>query len=186
MKLKKANAVLAFISILILIAHIVVCVYSYIAFIYIPELIHAFAETAAVCIIAHAAVSLYIVFTQGDGFKFDKYPARNIRTHAQRISGLLMIPSFFVHFRTFGLLMSAATSGSPALLKLFFAFEAFFFAVVLLHSALSLSKAFITLGLIVTEKALKKADIVIFIVAAVIYAVAVYSILSIQAVMILG
>jgi hypothetical protein len=82
-----------------------------------------------------------------------KYPKMNISTIIQRASGVLMIPTAGFHI--------AGTVGSlqpPPIVHVIV--PPLFFTIVLVHIAVSASKAFITLG-IGSAKFVKAADIVI-------------------------
>ena len=186
MRLKKANACLSILSMICLLAHIATCVYSYIAFIYMPGPIRATADSAAVFITVHAFISLYLVFCRGDGFRIDRYPRQNIGTHIQRIAALAILLMLIPHFKAFGILMYMQTTGQADNLKLFMLSEAVFYALVILHIAVSFSKALITFGVITSEQAIKKTDRIVYVIAIIIYIIAVYSILKTQTLMFIG
>ncbi|MBR5925825.1 MAG: hypothetical protein IKZ78_00540, partial [Firmicutes bacterium] len=78
------------------------------------------------------------------------------------------------------------TTGQADNLKLFMLSEAVFYALVILHIAVSFSKALITFGVITSEQAIKKTDRIVYVIAIIIYIIAVYSILKTQTLMFIG
>ncbi len=186
MTLKKANALLTLLSIFFLTAHLGTCIYSYLAFVYMPVLIHIFAGIAALCIMAHAVISVFILFTQADGFRPDKYPRLNKKTNIQRISGILILLLLFMHFRSFHVLEDLRAAGETSSVRLVIFVQAVFFAVVILHVAVSFSKALISLGIITTEQSKKRVDNVVYIISAMALIIAEYAIITTWSYLFLG
>ena len=106
--------------------------------------------------IVHALISIDLAIsghTDGGNHRHKSYPKMNIPTMVQRVSGVLLI--------LFSILHVAGTAGPlkppPAVHAIL---PPLFFTVALIHAAVSVSKAFITLG-IGNAKTVKIVDIVV-------------------------
>lgn len=106
--------------------------------------------------LTHALISIDLAISAHEetkNRKGKKYPKMNVSTIIQRASGILMIPTAVFHI--------AGTAGylqPPPVVHVIV--SPLFFVVVLMHIAVSASKAFITLG-IGNAKLVKAVDIVI-------------------------
>ncbi len=186
MKLKKVNAALALLSILFMLLHIGYSVFAYLTMYYNPILKNIFAVPflAAVCL--HAVLGMLTVFLQADGTRSDLYPKQNLRTILQRVSAALIFPLLILHLDTFALMQGCAEKGQTGFIILLIAAEILFFATVVIHVAVSITKAFITMGWMISRETQKRADRVIYILGAAVFAAAVYAVVRGQAVMFLG
>ena len=63
--------------------------------------------------------------------------------------------------------------------------ELLFFATVITHVSVSLTKGLVTLGILESRETQKKLDRIIYVIGAVVYVVAVYAVLKVQIVMFL-
>ena len=92
--------------------------------------------------IIHAILSIILLIKNRKGAvknKHKKYSELNIETYVQRITGVLIILMMGVH------IAGAANHFQPKILHAIL--HPLFFAVALAHSAVSVDKAFVTLGI---------------------------------------
>ncbi len=186
MRLKKINASLGLLSIVFMLLHIGYTVFSYITFYYNPFLKMVFAVPFMVLVCLHAICGMLTVFMQADGTRMDLYPKQNLKTILQRVSAALIFPLLILHINTFSLLKATAERGLIFFIILLFISEMLFFATVLIHVSISLTKGLVTLGILTSVEIQKKLDLIIYIVCAVIYVVAVCSVLKTQIAMFLN
>ncbi len=185
MKLKKLNAALSLLSVLLALVHIGYSVFAYLTFYYNPVLkqITAFPFMIVTCL--HAVLGMGIVFLQGDGTRLDLYPKRNVRTIVQRVSAALIFPLLILHLNTFHILQDGAAEGKWFLFALVLLAQVLFYAAITAHIAVSFSKALITLGLLASEKRQKLLDQIVQLLCAAIFVFALYAILKGQLAMFL-
>jgi succinate dehydrogenase/fumarate reductase cytochrome b subunit len=139
-----------------------------------------------VMVCLHAICGMMTVFTQGDGTRMDLYPNQNMRTVLQRLSAALIFPFLILHLYTFTLMNNSATSGKIIYVILLIIAEVLFFATVITHVSVSITKAFITLGILCSKELMDKIDKVIYIVNAVVFVIAVVVIVRGQIIMFLS
>lgn len=178
MKLKKWNAALGLASAALLTAHAGYNIFAYFTLYYNPGLSQLFSVLPAAVICAHAVLGMLSVFLQGDGTRMDLYPGYNRSTILQRVSAALMVPMLLLHIKTFDLLSGAAKGGQWFLFGLILFSEVVFYGLVLTHVAVSFSRALVTLGLLASREKQRKLDRFMYILCAVIFAAAVWSVLS--------
>ena len=166
MSLKKFNAVCALILTALLIIHITISLVFMLTGLYNLNLTLIAARALSLTCIVHIIVSLTVLFIirdRADKSKYGSqkaktYPALNMRIMIQRVTGLALLVMIHFHIATFQSFIydfKPLTFGGKA-----FAFfiEALFFGIVLLHLAVSFSRAFISLGLIRSEETEKRLD----------------------------
>ena len=185
MKLKKLNAGLGLLSILLILLHIGYSVYAYLALYYNPFLKLVFAVPFMVIACLHAVLGMMTVFMQADGIRMDLYPKQNRATILQRGSAALIFPLLIMHINTFSMMKAAAEKGQIPIILLLIAGVLLFYAVVITHVAVSLTKALITLGLLTSRKTQQMLDKIIYVLGAVIYVIAVYAVVKGQITMFL-
>ena len=112
MKLKKANAVLALLAILIMLMHVGYSVFAYLTMYYNPFLSKLFAWSFMVIACLHAVCGMLAVFLQSDGTRLDQYPKKNLRTILQRVSAALIFPLLILHINTFALMKGCHVADS--------------------------------------------------------------------------
>ena len=161
-KLKKINAALGLLSIAAILLHMGYTVYSYLTFYYNPTLKTLTAIPFMVVTCLHAVTGMLIVFTQSDGTRLDLYPRENARTILQRVSAALMLPLLILHINTFTLLQSSAKAGNWFWFTLLMISQPLFYAVVLSHIAVSVTRAFITLGWLTSRERQKRIDTAVY------------------------
>ena len=146
MRLKKINATLGLLSILLLLLHMGYSIWAYLTFTYNPTLKLAFAVPFMVVACLHAICGMLVVFTQADGTRLDLYRKLNRRTILQRVTAALIFPLLIVHINTFTLMSACKTNGQTLFIILLIVAELAFFACVIAHVAVSLTNGLITLG----------------------------------------
>ena len=146
MLLKKTNAVLSLITILLLFIHTGYTAYCYLTFYYNPVLKIVFSLPLIVCTCLHAVLGMSAVFMNIEGTSGNFYPQFNRETLVQRISAALILPLLILHIKTFGFLSAAAEGSHTVLMFLIFVSEALFYFIVFTHIAVSTSRALITMG----------------------------------------
>ncbi len=165
MILKKTNAVLSLISAAALLLHMGYNAFAYMAMYYNPTLkvLTAVPFITAACL--HAVCGMCAVFLLSDGTRLDIYPRKNAGTVIQRVSAAAIFPLLILHLRTFELLTETSGKGEWVIFGLLILAQIIFYAVVVLHTAVSFSKAFVTLGLLTDVNKKKKTDIAVYIIS---------------------
>ncbi len=183
MQLKKANAILALLSTLLLLVHLGYSCFEYLTFYYNPGLTKLLAIPFMVVVCLHAVCGMAIVFFLKDGTRMDLYPRENMRTILQRISAALIFPLLILHINTFSLLQKSAAAGHTAFVLLLMLSGPLFFATVLTHTATSVSRALITLGALRSEKTLRVVDLVVYVICAAAFAAVSFAVVRGQIIM---
>ena len=186
MKLKKLNAALALLAIILALAHIGWSVFAYLTFRYDPFMKNLTAIPFLVAVLLHAVLGMCIVFLRADGTRLDLYPRLNVRTVLQRVSAALILPLLLLHTRTFGLMSGLAGPGRGLLIALLLLAQALFYAAVLTHVATSFTRALITLGLLTDAKKLRALDLAVWILCGAIFVAAVVIVTRTQLIMFLS
>ena len=185
MILKKINAAAALLSVLLMLAHIVYSVFSYITFYYNPFLTKILAIPFVILVCIHAVLGMLSVFLLGDGTRMDSYAKLNTGTVLQRVSAALIFPLLILHINTFSLMSSAAENGRTYMIILLVAAELLFFGCIIVHVAVSVTKALITLGILTSPDIQKKLDRIIYIVCAALFVIMVIAVVRGQLIMFL-
>lgn len=178
MKWKKMNAALGLLSILLMLLHVGYSVFAYLASYYNPLLKNWTAYPFMVAVSLHAVLGMTLVMTQPDGTSLREYPKQNLRTILQRVSAALILPLLILHINTFSLLRSTSENGQWFFFGLLILGEILFFAVVITHVAVSLSRGLITLGWLSDPGKQKRLDRCLYILGAVVFVVAVWSVVK--------
>lgn len=156
MLLRKINAVLSLISTLLLLNHAVYIALYIFSNGRILNPLHSAVWGLVGVMALHAFISIDLAISahmEAGKQKGKSYPKKNISTVLQRISGMLLIPLVALHI--------AGATGAMTPPKLVHSIlPPLFFFVALAHTALSASKALVTLG-IGSARFVRVADIVI-------------------------
>ena len=168
MKLKKANAMLGLLAILILLAHAGYQVIAYILFIYNPLVTKLLGWASVAVVSAHAVLGMSMLMFVHDGGNTKAYPALNKRTILQRASAIGIIVMLVLHIKAYDIL----TSGTPGLVAAEL-IQLLFFSCVFTHIGTSVSNAFVTLGLLGDMDRKKKTDRIVYVICAALWAAAV-------------
>ena len=147
MRLKKTNAVIALITLLIFLVHSLYQTVSYVFLIRVPVIPHILGGTLTLFFVAHAVISVIIIFKRNDTVKIE-YFGQNRKTALQRDLGILSFILFWFHPETAGHLPNIVLT----------VIQVIFFCIVFVHIAVSFSKAFVTLGVIQDMNKLKTVD----------------------------
>lgn len=177
MKLKKMTASLGLLSIACMLIHIGYTVITYLTFYYNPMLTKLTAVPFMVLVCLHAICGMLTVFLRADGTRLDLYPRQNLETILQRVTAALMLPLLILHINTLSLLGSAAGKEQWIWFGLLLISQPLFYAAVLTHIAVSVTRAFITLGWLTSREKQKKIDRVIYILCAVAFVIATFVVL---------
>ena len=183
MKLKKINAILSLLTVLLLLAHIGIILYTYVTFDYRADQIKLFGGLLVAAMCLHAILGMCAVFLQGDGTRLDLYPRQNRRTVFQRVSAALVFPLLLLHLRNFDLLKAVAGGGNWFLFALLLAVQVLFYGVILGHTAVSVTRALITLGMLRSQETQKKLDRVIFVISVLIFLAVAFAVVRAQIIM---
>ncbi len=183
--LKKANAALGLLSILLILLHVGYSVFCYLTFYYNPVLKLVFAYPFMVCACLHAICGMLIVFTMKDGGRADLYPKQNRRIILQRASAALILPLLILHINTFSLMRKSAEGGYTLFMILLILAGILFFAVVITHVAVSFTNSLITLGRLTDREIRMSIDKAVYVIGAIVFALSVYAVVKGQAVMFL-
>ena len=119
---------------------------------------------------AHAALTLAIFFFVNGGTGPGRYGRQNLRVILQRASALVILALLHLHVKAFGFIVSGASlSGADKAFLLIT--ELLFFGAVSLHLGVSFSRSLITMGLLSSDTAEKRADRAAWAVSALLMAV---------------
>ena len=185
MLLKKTNAVLSLITILLLFIHTGYTAYCYLTFYYNPLLKIWTAVPFMILACLHAVCGMSSVFLQADGTRLDRYPKQNRRTILQRITAALIFTLLILHINTFALLSSSAEKGQWACFALLLISQPLFYGTVLTHIAVSVSRALITLGWLTSPEKQKIIDRVVYILCGAAFVTASFAVLRTELAMFL-
>lgn len=166
MKLRRFNALLSLLTTVLLIDHGVFCSVLMLSRYSVGSFAPFMPRLLAVLTVVHAFISIAEAFIGRRGAEKRKckaYPKMNRSTELQRITGVLMLLMLGLH------ILGAVNVYRPKLLHA--VFQPLFFAVVAVHLSVSLSKAFITLG-IGNAKFIKAVDLFAKVLGAVIFVAA--------------
>lgn len=161
MKLRKINAVFSLICTILLLDHAIFLAVWMLSQGSIPNTASAVPRILTVFFLVHAIISIVLMVLahkDNKGHKGREYPRLNAATIVQRISGVLMIIFTALH-----ILGATGVTQTPQMMHAIV--SPLFFFLVLVHVAISTSKALITLG-IGNAKFVKRADIVIKVICA--------------------
>ena len=178
MKLKKINAALGLISIVTMLVHIGYTDYAYLAFYYNPTLKRLTSLPFMVVACLHAVCGMAAVFLQSDGTRMDLYPKQNLKTVIQRLTAALILPLLFLHIKTYDLLRSSAEGGQWLAFALLMLSQPLFYADVLAHASLSLSRSLISLGWLSSREGQVRLDRIAVAVGAVVFAITVFAVVK--------
>lgn len=153
MKMKKINSVITLALILSLLGHIGVMTYSLWTGWYVYSICKFFPRAALALLLVHILLSIIIFFFAHDGSDL-KYARLNIGTILQRATAIIMMIFIHFHMKAYAHVVTGQvlSCGMTAFRMIT---EFLFFAAALAHIAVSTGKAFITLGLARSEKAIQ-------------------------------
>lgn len=166
MRLKKLNAVTALAVIISLIGHIGVMTYSLWTGWYNYIICKTFPHIAIALMIVHVLLSIIIFFFYNDGSEV-KYKNLNIGTVLQRATAIIIMILIHFHMKAYAHVVTGEVL-SAGMTAFRIVTELLFFSAVLVHIAVSFGKAFITLGIGSSGKAIQNITRIAFVICAVI------------------
>lgn len=156
MILKKTNAVLGLMIIAAVICHAGTMTFSLITFWYDFAICKFFAHAAVTFMILHALMSICLFFFQHDGSDM-RYSRQNMRTLLQRITAVVMIVLIHFHTSAYAHMATGETlSTGTAVFRCIT--ECIYILSVFLHTAMSFSRALVTLGWISSMRTAARID----------------------------
>ncbi len=165
MRLKKANACISLLLVVVFFTHSVYELIACLLLCFDPIIVRAFGLLVALVVSVHVVLSAISFFKNQDSKK-NAYPKLNKRTRLQRFSAVLILLLLPLHIRTAGLVISGGISACSITLEIL---QVIFFALVYLHVAVSFSRALITLGWITEERTKRRIDLVTGILCALLF-----------------
>ena len=185
-KLKRTNAVLGLLTIILLFIHTGFNVFCYMTMFYDPVLKNVFSLPLIVVFCLHAVLGISLVFMSSDGTSPVLYPGYNKYTIAQRISAALLFPVLLIHLRTFAYMSTCAEAGIASVIVLLIMVEILFFGTVFTHISVSFSRALITLGLLSSREKQRRIDKAMITICAVFFVVSVIAVVRTQLILFMG
>ena len=182
-KLKRTNAVLGLLTVILLFIHTGFNVFCYMTMFYDPVLKSIFSLPLIVVFCLHAVLGMSLVFMNSDGTGLVLYPGYNKYTIAQRISAALLFPVLLIHLRTFAFMGTSAEAGNAVVIIILIIVEVLFFGTVFTHISVSFSRALITLGLLSSREKQRRIDKAMIIICAVFFIVSVIAVVRTQLIM---
>lgn len=162
MKIKKINAVLGLLVMLVLLCHAGIMSVSLYTGWYNFSICKMFAKLTLAIFILHILLSLIILFFRHDGADVSVYKRANIRLIVQRASALCLIAFVHFHMKAYAH-MATGEVLSPVKAIVILIMEILFISFVLIHVAASFSKAFITLGILTSPEKARIMDRIVFV-----------------------
>ena len=156
MGLKKANACISLLLVVVFLAHSVYELIACLTMSFDPTVVKVFGITVAAFVSVHVVLSVISIFKYQDSKKID-YPKLNKRTWLQRFSAVMIVVLLPLHMRTAGWVMAEGVTALSIALEIL---QVIFFALVYLHIAVSFSRALLTLGWITEERTKRRIDLV--------------------------
>ena len=156
---KKVNSIIAWVVILLLGGHLATMSYSLLTGWYDYSVCKALAYLTAGFVSLHVLLSLIIVFFLHDGTRIGSYASMSKGTVIQRSSALAVLVLLHAHVTSFGFI-AAGDALSMAQAAYIVVTEALFFAAIFAHLSVSASKSLITLGLLRSDAAEHRCNVV--------------------------
>lgn len=165
MNVKKWNARLSLLTIVLLLIHEGYQLYAYTAMYYNPVLSKVTGYSVAAALGLHAILSIISVFVLHDAKRIT-YKKLNLKTVLQRVSAVLIVLLLPIHILSFGLLKSSVGGVGYILTE---TAQILFYAALFCHIVLSFSNAFVTLGILSDMRKKRILDIVVAVVCVILF-----------------
>ena len=143
--MKKVNACITWIIMLLFYSHLIVMSYSLATGWYDYNICKTLARATGIVISIHAILSIIVVLFLHDGVKVGYYAKRNIKTIIQRATAIIIMIFVHLHVKAFRFIVEGihlSTADKTFILVT----EIIFFGANFLHLAVSFSKSLITMG----------------------------------------
>lgn len=165
MNIKKWNARLSLLTVVLFLIHEGYQLYAYTAMYYNPVLskVTGYALTGAMAL--HVILSMMSVFILHDAKKVT-YKKLNIKTVLQRVSGVLIVLLLPLHIFSFGILKSSVGGIGYILTEIA---QILFYAALLCHIALSFSNSLVTLGYLADMRKKRIIDVIVTVISVIMF-----------------
>nr|WP_316615439.1 hypothetical protein [uncultured Ruminococcus sp.] len=165
MNIKKWNARLSLLTVVLFLIHEGYHLYAYTTMYYNPILSKVTGYALAGALGLHVILSIISVFVLHDAKKVS-YKKLNIKTVIQRVSAVLIVLLLPIHILSFGLLQSSVGGIGYNLTEIA---QILFYAALCCHITLSFSNALITLGYLTEMRRKRIIDIVVAVICAILF-----------------
>ncbi|MBQ6153837.1 MAG: hypothetical protein IJJ15_08835 [Ruminococcus sp.] len=165
MTIKKWNARLSLLTILLLLIHEGYQLFAYITFYYNPTLSKVSGYAVAGCFVLHGILSAISVFFLHDA-KSIAYKRLNIKTVLQRVSAALIILLLPIHIFSFSLLQSSVGGIGYWMVE---TAQILYYAALSCHIALSFGNALISLGWLSDIRKKRVIDMIVLVICALLF-----------------
>lgn len=165
MNIKKWNARLSLLTVVLFLIHEGYHLYAYTTMYYNPVLSKATSYALAGALGLHVILSIISVFVLHDAKKVT-YKKLNIKTVIQRVSAVLIVLLLLIHILSFGLLQSSVGGIGYILTEIA---QILFYAALCCHIAVSFSNALITLGYLTEMRRKRIIDMVVAVICAILF-----------------
>ena len=165
MNIKKWNARLSLLTVVLFLIHEGYHLYAYTTMYYNPILSKVTGYALAGALGLHVILSIISVFVLHDAKKVN-YKKLNIKTVIQRVSAVLIVLLLPIHILSFGLLQSSVGGIGYILTEIA---QILFYAALCCHIAVSFSNALITLGYLTEMRRKRIIDIVAAVICAILF-----------------
>ena len=155
--MKRSNSVIALITICTLIGHIFTTMLFLLTGFRIELLNNIFARTTYGLLLLHILISIIVLLRHDAKPVSVKYPLVTKRVWIQRATGVAILILLHPHISQMVLILRQLPMEGAGKLK-FILINLLFFGTIFLHIAISFSRAFISLGLMVEINSIKKCD----------------------------
>lgn len=149
--IKKINAIISLLLTVSLLAHLLTMSYSFATGWFNYAVCINLARATGLFACVHVILALIIIFFTHSGTNISCYGKRNVRTIVQRATALLIIAILHLHLSAFNFIGAGMPLDSSQKAVIILT-EILFFGSVLAHLSVSFTNAFISLGLIRSEK----------------------------------
>ena len=165
MNIKKWNARLSLLTVVLFLIHEGYHLYAYTTMYYNPVMSKVTGYALVGALGLHVILSIISVFVLHDAKKVT-YKKLNIKTVIQRVSAVLIVLLLPIHILSFGLLQSSVGGIGYILTEIA---QILFYAALCCHIAVSFSNALITLGYLTEMRRKRIIDIVAAVICAILF-----------------
>lgn len=172
--MKKVNACITWILILLFYSHLLVMSYSLATGWYDYNICKTLARATGVVISIHAILSIIVVLFLHDGVRVGYYAKRNTKTIIQRVTAIIILIFVHLHVKAFRFIVQGTHLSTTD--KIFILVTEFiFFGANFLHLTVSFSKSLITMGLLRSDDKEKLINKIVLVINVVLMCVATIS-----------
>jgi len=172
---KKLNAIVSWILSLVLVCHLLYTSGVFIFGFFNFTLNKVLSLAVMILLGVHVFLCLIILFILHDGTRLEGYKGKNKQTIAQRGTAIIIMGMVHLHVQAFNFISMGEVLSTGQ--KIFIILtEAIYFGAILTHLGVSLSKSFISLGLIRTDNAQKKFDKIMGVISNILKVVTIFAV----------